>query len=99
MLDRGDELNFDRVVVEDDKSFWIGHGSGDRITSFETSKLWFGRLKAKDKEFKEYPGWFHKLHAEPGEDKITFATDVANWVLARIDTQKTQAVSEPQSKL
>lgn len=53
MLDRGDELNFDRVVVEDEKSFWIGHGSGDRITSFETSKQWFGRLRAKDKEFKE----------------------------------------------
>ena len=53
MLDRADELNFDRVIVEDEKSFWIGHGSGDRITSFETSKQWFGRLKAKDKEFKE----------------------------------------------
>ena len=53
MLDRGDELDCDRVVVEDEKSFWIGHGSGDRVTSFETSKRWFGRLKAKDKEFKE----------------------------------------------
>ena len=52
-MDRGDELDWDRVVVEDEKSFWIGHGSEDRVTSFETSKQWFGRLKAKDKEFKE----------------------------------------------
>ena len=53
MMDRGDELDCDRVVVEDEKSFWIGHGSGDQITDFETSKRWFGRLRAKDKEFKE----------------------------------------------
>lgn len=99
MMDRGAELNCDRIVVEDEKSFWIGHGSGDRVTSFESSKQWFGRLKAKDKEFKEYPGWFHKLHAEPGEDKITFANDVAGWILARANIQRTQALSEPQSKL
>ena len=24
-----------------------------------------------------YPEWFHKLHAGPGEDKITVAKDVA----------------------
>ncbi len=53
MVDRGNELNCDRVVVEDEQSFWIGHGSGDRITDFETTKRWFGRLKVKDKEFKE----------------------------------------------
>lgn len=49
MMDRGEELDSDKVVIEDEKSFWIGHGSGDRITSFETSKRWFQRLKAKDK--------------------------------------------------
>lgn len=49
MMDRGEELDSDKVVIEDEKSFWIGHGSGDRITSFETSKRWFKRLKAKDK--------------------------------------------------
>lgn len=53
MIDWGDELNCDRVVVGDEKSFWIGHGSGDRITSFETSKRWFRRLKAKGKDIKE----------------------------------------------
>lgn len=53
MIDRGDELDCDRVVVRDEKSFWIGPGSGDRITSFETSKRWFRRLKAKGREIKE----------------------------------------------
>ena len=49
MMDRGEELDSDKVVVEDEKSFWIGHGTGDRVTSFETSKRWFQRLKAEDK--------------------------------------------------
>lgn len=27
----------------------------------------------------------HIVHAEPGQDKITFANDVADWILARTD--------------
>ena len=46
-----------------------------------------------------YPGWFHKLHAEPGEDKITFANDVANWIIARAGGQKTGTLLDVQSKL
>lgn len=66
MLERGDELDKDLVVVNDGEGeggvtrVWVGHGSGDRVTSFEASKRWFGRLNVKDKEFKEYDGWFHK---------------------------------------
>ena len=33
MLDRADELDCDSVVLEEEKSFWIGHGSDDRVTS------------------------------------------------------------------
>lgn len=36
------------------------------------------------------------VHAEPGEDKITFATDVANWILARSNATGAQ---ETKSKL
>lgn len=41
-----------------------------------------------------YVGWFHKLHAEPGEDKVTFANDIADWII-----QRTQSATKPQSKL
>ena len=41
-----------------------------------------------------YIGWFHKLHAEPGEDRFTFANDVADWIIKR-----TQSAPKPQSKL
>ena len=29
-------------------------------------------------KFPRYPGWFHKVRAEPGVDKITSANDVPN---------------------
>ena len=41
------------------------------------------------------------VHVEPGEDKITFANDVASWVLARIvpDGEHTSSDSQARSKL
>ena len=29
--------------------------------------------------------FLYTVHAEPGQDKITFANDVADWILARTD--------------
>lgn len=49
MLDSGDRLVYDRVVVKDEKKFRMGRGSGDRVASFETSKRWFAWLKTKDR--------------------------------------------------
>lgn len=107
MLERGDELDRDVVVLEEGQgqggttTIWVGHGSDDRVTSYDTSKRWFERLAVKDKKFKTYEGWYHKcepsfqvqefddeadivqVHAEPGDDKITFANDVADWIIAR----------------
>ncbi|KAK4698172.1 hypothetical protein P7C71_g3, partial [Lecanoromycetidae sp. Uapishka_2] len=95
MLDRGQELDTG-LVVPKEGSFWIGHGNGDRVTSYDASRRLFERLEVEDKEFKTYEGWFHKLHAEPGEDKITFANDVADWILARSTANSAQ---ETKSKL
>ncbi|KAI9799220.1 MAG: hypothetical protein M1825_004863 [Sarcosagium campestre] len=103
MLDRGDRLATGKVAVRDGAGegqvrIWVGHGTQDRVTSFEASRSWFERLAVKDKEFKAYEGWYHKLHAEPGQDKIQFANDVADWILARVP-QKTGAVGETRPKL
>ncbi|TKA77180.1 hypothetical protein B0A49_04277 [Cryomyces minteri] len=72
MLQRGEDLERGRVRVRGD----AGEGGEARLA-------FCAGLEVADKEFKAYDGWFHKLHAEPGEDKVTFATDVAAWVLAR----------------
>lgn len=62
----------------------VMHGSGDRITSHEASKSFVEGLGVVDKTFKQYDGWYHKLHAdEPGEDRVRFANDVVAWINGR----------------
>lgn len=39
------------------------------------------------------------VHAEPGEDKITFANDVANWILTKTRTAASRDSAEGRSKL
>ncbi|MCJ1230070.1 hypothetical protein MMC12_006741 [Toensbergia leucococca] len=103
MLQRADELNSGKIKFKGSKTMrlWLSHGSGDRITSFDASKRFVEKLDIKDKEFKKYEGWYHALHAEPGEDRDTFAKDVARWILARVDPPNTLPAvdSETKSKL
>jgi acylglycerol lipase len=63
---------------------WLGHGSEDRVTSFDASKRLFEKLGVKDKTFKSYEGAYHKLHAEPEGVKDEFVKDVGEWILAHI---------------
>lgn len=66
MLERGDELDKDIILVREGEGegratrVFVGHGSEDRVTSYESSKRWFERLDVEDKEFKTYDGWYHK---------------------------------------
>ncbi|EON63307.1 hypothetical protein W97_02534 [Coniosporium apollinis CBS 100218] len=86
MLDRGLALERGNVrIPRDVRSVWISHGTDDGVCEFKAAKDMFERMEVEDKEFKAYQGWYHKLHAEPGEDKTIFADDVADWILARCD--------------
>lgn len=66
MLTRAAELDNGLAAPADGKGegdqyrIWVGHGSGDRVTSYEASKRFVERLAVTDKEFKAYDGWFHK---------------------------------------
>lgn len=66
MLARAADLDTGLVAPADGKGeghqyrIWVGHGSGDRVTSFEASERFVNRLGVTDKEFKAYDGWFHK---------------------------------------
>lgn len=86
-MDRADELEkgtWREGYGEGGKTrVWVGFGTGDRILSETVCRAWFERAKVEDKEYRMYEGWYHKLHAEPGEDKITFAKDVVKWILER----------------
>ena len=95
MLQRASELDHG-VVMPVEGNFWIGHGNQDHITSYDSSRRLFERMGEgiKDKEYKTYEKHYHKLHAEPGEDKIVFANDVAAWILARSGSEGEQVASK-----
>lgn len=89
MLDRAADLDTAKVVLREGRGeggatrLWIGHGTEDQICDFAACKRMFERLGVSDKELRAYPGWYHKLHTEPGEDRVLFAKDVAKWILDR----------------
>lgn len=62
LLKRAEELDKGEVTVQDGKdvSVWVGHGTGDKVCSFEATQSFMSRLPVKDKEFRTYDGWFHK---------------------------------------
>ena len=62
MLQRAEELDKGEVQVmdSDGTSLWIGHGTEDRVCSFEAVKNLVERMPVKDKTLRTYRGWFHK---------------------------------------
>ncbi|KAL9014941.1 MAG: hypothetical protein Q9173_000446 [Seirophora scorigena] len=103
MMQRAEDLDAGRLTSEDLEgcSLWVGHGTEDQVTSFRATARFLDRLAIKDKTFRVYNGHYHKLHAEPGDDKLKFAEDVAGWVLARSGGLKptTEVSSEGKSRL
>lgn len=65
----------------------VYHGDEDPITYHEASKEFVEKVKADDKEFKSYKGYFHELHNEPGEMKERIIEDVTAWILKRAETR------------
>ena len=62
MLRRAEQLETGAVTPKDEDGIrvWVGHGSGDKVCSFEATQKFMDRLEVKDKEFRIYDGWFHK---------------------------------------
>jgi acylglycerol lipase len=90
MLERGRVLERGRAGRLEGEAgrarLWVGFGTGDRVLSWEAARRWVDGLapdEVEDKTLRLYEGWFHMLHAEPGEDKWTFAKDVSAWILDR----------------
>jgi acylglycerol lipase len=100
MLDRATQLDGMKRPVIEGAPLLILHGSEDRVTSCEASKRFMGKAEvAAGQELKIYDGWYHKLHAEPGDDKITFANDVADWILARSGDEQNVTGTGDKAKL
>jgi acylglycerol lipase len=50
--------------------FWVGHGTLDRITSPDGSKMLYRLAKSQDKTLKLYDGLFHEIMNEPEKDMV-----------------------------
>ncbi|KAH8719442.1 Alpha/Beta hydrolase protein [Phaeosphaeriaceae sp. PMI808] len=104
LLDRTSQLASGKIHIPDDAGeggvarIWIGHGDADGITDYAASKRLAEALQVKDKEFKSYAGYFHRLHDEPSPHKEVFMEDVADWVLAR-STEPVQVGEGSKPKL
>lgn len=74
------------------KALWIGHGTKDKTTWFESSRRYFDECTGhvEDREFRAYEGWYHQLHAD-GPDSEEFYRDVADWILKRCDAGEGKA--------
>ena len=62
MLQRAEELEKGTVAIKDEDGLriWVGHGSGDKVCSFEATQKLMDRLEVNDKQLRVYDGWFHK---------------------------------------
>ncbi|KAH3920855.1 hypothetical protein HBI56_010860 [Parastagonospora nodorum] len=104
LLDRTSHLANGKINIPDNAGeggvtrIWIGHGDADGITAHDASKRLADALQVKDKEFKSYAGYYHRLHDEPSPEKEVFMEDVANWILAR-STEPVQAGDGAKPKL
>lgn len=89
MLDRAGDIEGGRIIVKDGMGeggktrLWVGHGTADEVCDFGACKTWFDSVKVEDKQMRVYEGWYHKLHQEPGDDKVQFTNEVAKWILDR----------------
>ncbi|KAG9239287.1 lysophospholipase-like protein [Amylocarpus encephaloides] len=76
------------------RSIWLGHGTKDMGTSYEASDAWMRQqTQVKDREFKTYDGWYHQLHADQPDNRLVFANDVADWILARLGPEDVHQTS------
>ena len=97
MLDRGEGLISGRLKLHNTRNeggktrLWIGHGTADAVVDFGVVKAWFEAARVDDKTMVAYEGWYHKLHAEPGEDKVRFANDVTTWMLERVKPENRES--------
>ena len=64
----------------------IQHGADDTITPIEIIRKWATeRVKAKELEFKEWPGHYHELHNDLGrEDVLNYALE---WIKKNLNIE------------
>jgi len=84
-----DILQFGKEIAETDRfdikcPVLLMHGDHDKLTSYRATEAYFNKIQNKDKTLKIFPGYYHELLMEPGNDKIIVIDVVKDWILARL---------------
>jgi len=89
----GDMLLGGISLVESGYATWpnklpllVIHGSGDKVTEYESSEGFAQKIKTKgaDATFYGYEGFYHEMHNEPGDDKWRVINDVSTWIKSKL---------------
>ncbi len=79
-LQRGGRTALERAG-ECTRPILLLHGGADRVTSAETTRLFFERAGSADKRFELYPEAVHETHNDLGRERML--RDVVAWISAR----------------
>ncbi len=60
------------------------HGSADRLTSPEGSRLFSEKAPASLLTYQSLEGYFHEIHNEPTEDREKVLSMISGWVLRQL---------------
>ncbi|KAI5203565.1 alpha/beta-hydrolase [Aureobasidium subglaciale] len=97
MLDRGLQLESHKVLPKESAGeggkirLLALHGTADHVNAYDATKAYVERSDLSDKELKSYDGWYHNMHAEPGEDKLMFAKHVSEWIMQRSGPEESKS--------
>ncbi|GAA5838929.1 hypothetical protein JCM9279_003903 [Rhodotorula babjevae] len=94
-------LGGESIVSRDYKLFpktlplLVVHGEADKVTDCDASREFVDKVKtevrAADATLKSFPGFYHEMHNEPGDDKWLEINYVLDWVTAHIPSTTSSA--------
>lgn len=61
---------------------YLYHGTADKVTDPEGSRLLHDRAPSDDKKLTLYDGFYHETHNEPGRERVL--TDLTDWLDAHV---------------
>ncbi|TNY20527.1 Alpha/Beta hydrolase protein [Rhodotorula diobovata] len=96
-------LGGEAIVSKDYKRFpkdlplLVVHGEADKVTDCDSSREFVDKVQkevgATDTTFRGFPGFYHEMHNEPGDDKWTEINYLLDWLNTHIPSATSTAAA------
>ncbi|KAA1119653.1 hypothetical protein PGT21_030979 [Puccinia graminis f. sp. tritici] len=60
------------------------HGTADNVTWHDATQQLVEKTNAEDKTFKDFEGYYHEMHNEPGDDKFKEMDFIIQWITSHV---------------